>query len=271
MYFGTEDKATGRYTEDGGTTGKLDKTVPWTDKKVRQAMNKAINREELLKVLYKGRATYTYVTGYYPDLPGWDPTWEKRFPEMYGYDPKAAKRLLTEAGYAKGFKAKAWLYPSAGAPELIPLMESIQVQLREVGIDLELEEADVVATVRPRQRDRKASGYLWVGPPSKKAVEAQIALFNAGKGTPHMFETDEIYKIWEDLLQMSDLKERDAQLRKIGNYKFESFEIIPLFDVYIEVVVNPKVIEDWPFSGWDGGDLGHTWLISACKQEKPCK
>src|SRR5215510_1392759 len=57
MYFGTEDKATKRYTEDGGTTGKLDMKVPWTNIKVRQAMNKAINREELLKVLYKGRAT----------------------------------------------------------------------------------------------------------------------------------------------------------------------------------------------------------------------
>ena len=56
LYFGTEDKATRRYTEDGGTTGKLDPKVPWTDKKVRQAMNKAINRDELLKVLYKGRA-----------------------------------------------------------------------------------------------------------------------------------------------------------------------------------------------------------------------
>src|SRR5712691_5811357 len=271
MYFGTEDKATKRYTEDGGTTGKLDLKVPWTDIKVRQAMNKAINREELLKVLYKGRATYTYVTGYYPDLPGWDPTWEKRFPEMYGYDPQAAKRLLAEAGYPKGFKAKAWLFPFAGAPELIPLMESIQVQFRDVGIELELEEADVVAVVRPRTRDRKAGGYMFVGPPSKKAVEAQIALFNAGKATPHMFETDEIYKMWEDLLQMSDLKERDAQLRKIGNYKFEQFEIIPLFDVYIEVVVDPKIINDWPFSGWDGGDMGHTFLISACKQEKPCK
>jgi peptide/nickel transport system substrate-binding protein len=271
MYFGTEDKTTGRYTEDGGTTGKLDKTVPWVDKRVRQAMNKAINREELLKILYKGRATYTYVTGFYPDLPGWDPTWEKRFPEMYGYDPKAARRLLAEAGYPKGFKAKAWLFPFAGAPELIPLMESIQVQLRDVGIELALEEADVVATVRPRTRDRKAGGYLWVGPPSKKAVESQIALFNAGKGTPHMFETDEIYKMWEDLLQMSDPAERDAQLRKIGNYKFESFEIIPLFDVYIEVVVNPKIIDDWAFSGWDGGDIGHTWRITACKQEKPCK
>ena len=65
--------------------------MPWTNIKVRQAMNKAINREELLKVLYKGRATYTYVTGYYPDLPGWDPTWEKRFPEMYGYDPEGGQ------------------------------------------------------------------------------------------------------------------------------------------------------------------------------------
>jgi len=271
LYFGTEDKATGRYTENGGTTGKLDLSVPWTKKEVRQAINKAINREELLRVLYKGRATYTYVAGYYPGLPGWDPTWEKRFPEMYGYDPAAAKRLLAQAGYPKGFKMKAWLYPFAGAPELIPLMEAIQVQLREVGIELEMEEADVVATVLPVSRDRKANWYIRPGIPSKKAVEAQIAAFNAGKATPHWYEDDTIYKMWEDLLQITDSQAYDEQLRKIGNYKFESFEIIPLFDVYIEVVVNPKIINDWPFSGWDGGDMGHTFLISACKQETPCK
>ena len=271
LYFGTEDKATGRYTEYGGITGKLDPKVPWTNIKVRQAMNKAINRGELLKVLYKGRATYMYVHGFYPDLPGWDPTWEKRFEDMYGYDPAAAKRLLAEAGYPKGFKAKAWLYPFAGAPEFIPLVESVAVQLREVGIELELEEADLVTVVQPRLRERKANWYLRASPPSKKAVESQIAAFNAGKGLPHMFETDEIYKMWEDLLQMSDPAQRDAQLRKIGNYKFEQFEIIPLFDVFIEVIVDPKIVEDWAFSGWDGGDLGHTWLIKACKQEKPCK
>jgi ABC-type transport system substrate-binding protein len=150
-------------------------------------------------------------------------------------------------------------------------MEAVAIQLREVGIELELEETDLVATVLPRTRERKANWYLRAGPPSKKAVEPQIAGFNAGKATIHQFETDELYKMWEDLLQMSDPKEVDAQLRKIGNYKFENFEIIPLFDVYIEVVVDPKVVNDWPFSGWDGGDIGHTFLISACKQEKPCK
>jgi ABC-type transport system substrate-binding protein len=271
LYFGTEDKATKRYTEYGGTSGRLDPNVPWTNKKVRQAMNQAINRDELLKVLYKGRATPTYVAGFYPDLPGWDPTWPKRFGDMYGYDPKRARQLLAEAGYPKGFKAKAWLFPFAGAPELVQVMEAVANQLREVGIELEQEEADLVAVVQPKVRERRANWYVRGGVPSKKAVEPQIALFNAGKGVGHWFEDDTIYKMWEDLLQMSDPKAADAQLRKIGNYKFENFEVIPLFDVYIEVVVNPRIIKDWPFSGWDGGDIGHTFLISACKQEKPCK
>jgi hypothetical protein len=153
------------------------------------------------------------------------------------------------------------LYPFAGAPELIPLVEAVAVQLREVGIELELEEADVVAVVLPKTRDRKANWYLRAGPPSKKAVEPQIALFNAGKGTPHMFESDEIYKMWQELLQLSDPAARDAQLRKIGNYKFEQFEIIPLFDVFIEVVLDPKIVDDWPFPGWDGGDLAQQFPL----------
>jgi ABC-type transport system substrate-binding protein len=33
LYFGTEDKQTGRYTEGGGITGKLDLSVPWTKKR----------------------------------------------------------------------------------------------------------------------------------------------------------------------------------------------------------------------------------------------
>jgi peptide/nickel transport system substrate-binding protein len=271
LYFGTENKATQRYSEYGGITGRLDPKVPWTDKKVRQAMNKAINRDEILKVMYKGRATPTYVAGFYPDLPGWDPTWAKRFPEMYGYDLKKAKQLLVEAGYPTGFKAKAWLFPFAGAPELVQVMEAVATQLREVGIELELEESDLVSVVQPKVRERRANWYLRGGVPSKKAVEPQISLFNAGKGVGHWFEDDTIYGMWEELLQISDPKGYDAQLRRIGNYKFENFEIIPLFDVHIEVVVNPKIIKDWPFSGWDGGDIGHTFLISACKQEKPCK
>ncbi len=271
LYFGTEDKATGRYTEHGGTTGKLDKSVPWTKKKVRQAINKAINREELLEVLYKNRAELMYVHGFYPDLPGWDPTWKQRFSEMYGYDPEAAKRLLKEAGYPNGFKAKAWLFPFPGAPELIPLVEAVQIQLLEIGIELQLEDADIISNVVPVWRKREANWYLSAIPPSKKAVETQIAVFNAGKSSVHQFETDELYKMWEELGQTVDPEQRDKVLRKIGNYKFENFEIIPLFHVFIEVIANAKFVDDWAFPGWDGGDIGHVWRITACKQDTPCR
>ena len=58
---------------------------------------------------------------------------------------------------------------------------------------------------------------------------------------------------------------------KIGHYRFETFAIILLFDVRIAMVVDPKSVKDWPFSGWDGGDIGHPCLISACTQEQPRK
>ena len=97
-------------------------------------------------------------------------------------------------------------------------------------------------------------------------------MFNTGKGMPHMFENDDhLQDVGRAAADVRRRSSADAQLRKIGNYKFEQFEIIPLFDVFIEVIVDPKIVADWPFSGWDGGDVGHTWLISACKQEKPCK
>src|SRR6266581_1652605 len=86
-----------------------------------------------------------------------------------------------------------------------------------------------------------------------------------------MFATDDLNALWETLIQTADPIANEELLRKIGNYKFENFETIPLFDVRIEIVVDPRVVADWPFSGWDGGDMGHTFLISACKQEKPCK
>ena len=46
----------------------------------------------------------------------------------------------------------------------------------------------------------------------------------------------------------------DAQLRKIGNYKFENFEIIPSLTC-TSVLVNSKIIQTGRFG--DGGDIGH--------------
>jgi hypothetical protein len=55
------------------------------------------------------------------------------------------------------------------------------------------------------------------------------------------------------------------------NYKFEPLECTHLFKVFIEVVADPKIVDERAFPAWDDGDLGHKWRITACTQEQPSK
>ena len=88
---------------------KLDPKVPFVDKRVRQAMNMAINRQAIADKLLLGRAQPARVATYHPELDStlwpeiWNADWDKRFEELYGYNPAKAKALLDQAGYPNGF------------------------------------------------------------------------------------------------------------------------------------------------------------------------
>ena len=83
----------GSYLED---SPDYDPTLPWAThgergRKVREAMNRAINRHELQETILGGRGDPMAVTFYHPSLPGWDQSWIDDFEENYGYDPERAK------------------------------------------------------------------------------------------------------------------------------------------------------------------------------------
>jgi ABC-type transport system substrate-binding protein len=69
---------------------------PWHDVRLRQAVNYAINREDLIRYAAKGNGEIIPALipvrgyGYDPDL------------APYAFDPTTARRLLQEAGYAAG-------------------------------------------------------------------------------------------------------------------------------------------------------------------------
>ena len=46
--------------------------------KVRQALNMAVNRAEILATIFAGKGTLAYVSGWLPISEGWNPEWEKR-------------------------------------------------------------------------------------------------------------------------------------------------------------------------------------------------
>jgi peptide/nickel transport system substrate-binding protein len=74
---------------------------PLKDRRVRQALNMAVDRKTIIKNLYAGRGKLLN-TGPGPNVSnGFDPG-------PYPYDPARAKQLLAEAGYANGFELTLW-------------------------------------------------------------------------------------------------------------------------------------------------------------------
>ncbi|MBX3530741.1 MAG: ABC transporter substrate-binding protein [Rhizobiaceae bacterium] len=103
--------------------------APLNDLKVRQAVNYALNRQEIIDGASNGLGVpigshFSPANEAYVDLTG-----------MYPYDPAKAKALLAEAGYPNGFDAKIKLPPPPYARQGGEIIAS---ELRQVGINLEI-------------------------------------------------------------------------------------------------------------------------------------
>ncbi|GFN36484.1 glutathione ABC transporter substrate-binding protein [Tepidimicrobium xylanilyticum] len=109
------------------------KKAPFHDVRVRKALNHAVNVDEIIEVVLEGagkKATGPIndkVFGYNKDLKG------------YEYDPEKAKELLAEAGYPDGFKTTIWTNDS---PVRVRIAELVQAQLKEVGVEVTIEEVE---------------------------------------------------------------------------------------------------------------------------------
>ena len=100
---------------------------PFDDKRVRQALNYAIDRERILGTILEGRAELA--AGSIP------PLLLKGGNKGYGYDPEKARALLKEAGLEKGFGFR--IYQGVDQ-DTADIMEVVQQYLKEIGVDAEI-------------------------------------------------------------------------------------------------------------------------------------
>lgn len=101
---------------------------PFSDKRMRQAVNYAVDVEKLITAVNSGKGTSA--AGPIPPqlLSG-------LLPDPYGYDPEKARELITAAGYNDGVRVKLW---QSQSPELLAITEAVQAQLAEVGIQTDI-------------------------------------------------------------------------------------------------------------------------------------
>jgi len=109
-----------------------DKDIATSNKKVRQAIAKAIDREGLVEKAHFGYAEPAHSL-FNPSIP-W--AYDEDPENGQKYDPEAAKQLLDEAGYTGEPRFSARIL---GTPADKRVMTVVQEQLGEVGIDLELD------------------------------------------------------------------------------------------------------------------------------------
>jgi peptide/nickel transport system substrate-binding protein len=236
----------GQYLKDRPT---YNAKVPWLDKRVREAINLAVDRQAIVEHLFLGEAQINTV----PIIPSWvkdfvNPAWKP-----YPYDPARAKKLLAEAGYPNGFTVEWRAYLLSGVPELVEASEALQIQLAKIGIKLDLKLVEYAAGVRPDARARKLAGIGFLhrtGIPPLPA--SQMAIFFSKAGIVGGVELPEIEDLYSRLEMSGDPAERAKLVRAIGDVLHSGYHTLPLVDLYPLFGVNQKRVGEWKTTGYYG-------------------
>jgi len=108
---------------------------PFDNRKVREAMNLAVNRDAIVRTVLGGRGV-TLAGPFTPAWLGFDPA-VKPIP----YDPARARTLVTAAGFPQGIDS-AWSTSSGVFLKDTEIAEAVAGQLRQVGIRLRIVPTD---------------------------------------------------------------------------------------------------------------------------------
>jgi peptide/nickel transport system substrate-binding protein len=131
---------------------------PFDDRRVRQALNYAVNKDAIVRDVLKGTGSLS--AG--PVLPK---TWGADAGlRPYPYDPERAKKLLAEAGYPSGFTTTLWV-PESGSGMQSPVAMStvIQSNLKAVGVTVALQTMEWGAYLtKLRSKEQELFALSWM-------------------------------------------------------------------------------------------------------------
>ncbi len=180
------------------------------DPRVRQAISKGIDREQMVSLAMSGMANltgpvpagFTQLASPVADLP------------TYTYDPEGAKALLAEAGVETPLKVRLLILPLLQVT--VPMAELMKEQLSQIGVEIEIEQKDLATFVQEYAIDFTAMMTItWYAGFS----DPYLFLLNfrsTGTG-PYVgaAETTQIDALLDQVSGQSDLEERKATFGQI--------------------------------------------------------
>jgi len=212
---------------------------PWRDIRVRQAVNVAINRDDLIHYAAKGNGVIVPALlpptsfGYNPDL------------QPYAFDPGKARALLREAGYPDGL-AVTLIAP----PHLEVQATVVGKMLEQVGLTVHLAVLDGKAFLQKtelEQLDRPAEEQTWdialVSPNDLLNFPVYYPYHQLALDGPMDWvdEEPELRQLYEQVLRTVDRDQQQAGLRQMERHTHEHAYFLFLYSPIGLYAVNKAV------------------------------
>lgn len=128
--------------------------APFSDARVRQAMSLATDRDQIVQIVYGGRATVGGPVP--PTLEEWRPVPARNLPN-YRRDVARARTLLQQAGVTLPLAVK--MLPIPTVPDAVQMAQVLKEQWAPAGLNVELEQVDF-ATFLSRWRGSQFDTFV---------------------------------------------------------------------------------------------------------------
>ncbi len=261
---------------DGTPTPNFDDSAPLRNKQVREALNLAINRNEINDALYNGEAMPASVPHFaewweffkdeWAPIPGPTSATGSDGGWPYPYEPELARSLLAEAGYSDEQRVEL-IAPvdMSGMPELSVLGEAVAGYWEAVGINVDFQ-ATGYAYIQSRLAARDMNGSVFISRITRFPLSSSFASFWRYSHSPY-YEHLLIVDWKQNYDETTDSVEREQLIHMLGDYFRSEHLGIPLFWIYRKAGYDPEVLDGYEVDHKDFGPLRyHEYTLPASRE-----
>ena len=204
---------------------------PFTEKKVRQAIQAAIKQEEFIEIVRSGWGAT--MTG---PIPTYRKPWALPASARPEFDLKKAKRLLTEAGYASGFETELIV----GSPgDNVKSAQVVKDQLAKVGIQVNLKPMEMAQYYnKSYSYDYSMSVHTAL---TGEEPEEAIRPYYGANATYYRWGNREIHRLIDEQAKILDLKKRVDMVHQIQRLLLDDAPNVFLYTPITHYGVQPWV------------------------------
>ncbi|MCI0528836.1 MAG: ABC transporter substrate-binding protein, partial [Nitrospira sp.] len=222
-----------------GYFNMLKEGSPWRDVRVRQAVNFAIHREDIIRYAAKGNGVIIPALipangfGYNPDL------------APYPFDPVKARQLLREAGYANGLSIIL-----IASEDLVIQATVVGKMLEHVGLQVDLQILDSDTFNRKTilaQLDQPAEQQAWdialisYGDELNFPIYTRYHFFALEGSNDWVIEEPELRQLYEQALSTVDREKQQELIRQMERHTSEQAYFLFLYSPIQLYAVNKAV------------------------------